>query len=275
MATVHAANRTFTPFVDLNPSVLSDNTFATVGNTHVSQIDHGHYGTAYGSLATPGNETCANPWTTAHAANRTFAPFVGSNPLVSTESTFAAGPAYDNGIALPTARNPYTWVPTVAEGHVDEYLGANFQYPDPSLSMMSPMTGANGNGYQGQFPTSGFDAMDASSAGANSNGYQGQFPANSFNNRWAEFPNGFLAVDGNATRFDTVQEAPPPPTCATCSRAFGRQADLDRHAKKHQADSNVFRCSVAGCGYSNYRKDKLRDHIKRRHQVAAASSTQL
>ena len=261
-----------------NPSVLTDNTFAAAGNTRVGQIDHGQHGTAYESFATPGNETYANSLTTAHAANRTFAPFVGSNPSVLTESTFAAGPAYNNGIALPTARNPYTWAPTVAEGHVDEYLGANFQYPDPSLSMMNPMTGANGNGYQGQFPTSGFDTVGSCSTGANGNRFQGQFPPNSFNNQWgaaAEFPDGFLAVDGNATHFDTAQEAPPPPTCATCRRPFGRQADLDRHAKKHRADSNVFRCSVAGCGYSNYRKDKLRDHTKRRHQVAAASSFQL
>lgn len=203
---------------------------------------------AFESLATPGSGTYAN------SNNHIFAPFVNTNPSRLTESTVAADVAYNDGIALPPAPNPYIWVPTVAEGPMDEYTGANFQYPNPSLPMMSPFA-----------------------ADTNGNGYQGQFPANSFDNQWGaavEFPNAFHAVATNATPFDIGPPIPPRPTCTECNQTFGRKADLDRHARIHQADSNVFQCQVEGCKYSNYRKDKLDEHVKRRHQALGTASTQ-
>lgn len=66
-------------------------------NNPVNNVDGG-YNCVYGSLATPGYYTYANPWATGHAVNHTFAPFVDSNPSHFTESTFAAGAAYDDGI---------------------------------------------------------------------------------------------------------------------------------------------------------------------------------
>lgn len=54
--------------------------------------------------------------------------------------------------------------------------------------------------------------------------------------------------------------------CTTCFRTFKRPSDLERHAKKHRPDSRIHQCPVQGCEYrSNYRKDKLREHVKRCH----------
>ncbi|KAL9125294.1 MAG: hypothetical protein Q9175_008100, partial [Cornicularia normoerica] len=132
-------------------------------NTRVRHLDYGYYSGAYESLATPGNctSTYTNPWATAHLGNHTFAPFVDASPSRLTESTFATGAAYTAGIALPTAPNPYIWGPVVPKAPMDEYIGAaDFQYPDPSLSMMNPFAAdPYGNNYQDQFPANGFDTQ--------------------------------------------------------------------------------------------------------------------
>lgn len=60
-------------------------------------------------------------------------------------------------------------------------------------------------------------------------------------------------------------EPPTPPTCPECNQTFTRQSDLKRHAKIHQTDSKFFSCQVEGCTYSSYRKDKLGEHMSRRH----------
>ena len=226
-------------------------------NTCVNHVDYGHYD-AYGSLAAPGNYSHANPYAPAPSDNHTFAPFANPNTSPLTGSTFAAGAPYNDGFALPTAPVPYSWGGTaVGQGPMDEYIGAGFHYPDPSLSSMSA------------FPT------DADTDG---NAYHGLLPANSFDTaQWngaAGFPNLFHpVVNGDAATLDEAQRAPPRPTCAVCTRSFGRQGDLDRHAKIHQAGSRVFACAIAGCGYSSYRKDKLNEHVQRRHQVLGAAST--
>lgn len=263
-----------TSFEDRQIGEIVDPLF--VENTHVSHVDNDNYSAfgllatlgngayesfatpgngAYESLAMTGNGTYTNPWATAHSDNHHFAPFVNTNHPRLAQSTSAAAVTYNDGMALLTAPNPYIWGPVTAERPMGEYIGADFQYPDPSLPMMSSFT-ANTNG----------------------TGYHGQFPANSLETQWGtavELPNAFHAVDTDATPFNVGQPVLPRPKCTECNQTFGRQADLDRHAKIHQADSKVFQCQVEGCKYSSYRKDKLNEHVKRRHQASSAASTQL
>lgn len=248
-----------TSFVD---EQISDSTNPTrslfADNTCVNHVDDGHYDT-YGSLAAPGNYSHANLWIPAPYDTHTCAPFVNSNTSPLTGSTFAAGAAYDDGFALPTALDPYSWGGTaVGQGPMDEYIGAGFHYPYPSLSSMT------------SFPA------DADTDG---NAYHGLLPANSFDTaQWGaavEPPQAPLVVENSPSApIATAPAAPPPrPACAICTRSFGRQGDLDRHAKIHQAGSRVFACAVAGCGYSSYRKDKLNEHVQRRHLALGAAST--
>lgn len=96
---------------------------------------------------------------------------------------------------LPTAPIPYILGPSAAQGPVGEYIGAGYQYPDPSLSTANSLAaGAIGNGYQDHFPAS------SHAADGNGNGYQGSFAANSHaadsngNGYQSPFPeNGFAA----------------------------------------------------------------------------------
>ncbi len=193
-----------TSFVGEQISDLADpNHSLFAEKTCVSHVDYGHY-SAHEPLATPGHWSNADPWPTVDAEQHTFAPFVNSNPSGLAEGAFAAGTAFNDAITLPTAPNPYTWGPTVPQGPMDEFLGANFQYPDPSLNTMDPFTpDPNGDPYQGPFPA---------------NGHQAHFPVNQFatQHRAAVIPPKTLpthAVDAgaNAAPFDTAQSAPHAP----------------------------------------------------------------
>jgi len=53
------------------------------------------------------------------------------------------------------------------------------------------------------------------------------------------------------------------PICAT----FGRQSDLDRHAKKYQPGA-LMQCQFTVCKYVTYRKDKMMKHVRRPHPTA-------
>ncbi len=142
----------------------------------------------------------------------------------------------------------------------------------------------SGNVHGGQLPANGLNtplmAPDAYPSAFrvidSSHVYEGQFPASSSGNQPSaafELPNLPDAVDGNVTPLGPAQIGPARHTCPECNRAFKRKGELKRHAKKHQADSKVFRCVAAGCEYSSYRKDKLDDHVKHRHAVTASAST--
>lgn len=125
---------------------------------------------------------------------------------------------------------------------------------------MSPFIAANaanangiGNGFHDQFPTTG---------------YQGHLLTTGLNDHFntqmgaaVDFPAAFLhAAESN------IDLAPQRPTCAQCGRSFTRKADLDRHTKSHQAGSKTFKCrAVKGCAYGSHRKDKLSEHVRRRH----------
>lgn len=320
----------------------------SVEHTPVSNVDY----SAYEPPATRGDDMNAHAWATAHAGSHTYAPFVNSTSLRLPESTLAAGTAYHDGVAFPAAPNPYVWGPTL--GHVGGYIGTDYQYPDPSLSLVNPSVAytfgngyqgpssanniaadaigndyqdtfaassyaagvngngfqgrrpeidftagidsngdqgtfqgnghaayANGNGYQGLLPEHGFAAgvngngyqgpffQNGFTAGINSNLYQGPFPADGFNtqgNTAVDIPAAIPTIDSGATTLvGTAQSPPPRHICAMCPSSFSRKTDLTRHANKHQAHSNVYRCQVAGCDYSSYRKDKVDEHYKR-HQ---------
>ena len=327
-----------------NLTNLEPRTFAE--SSLSSHVDSGLYGgAAHDSLATSGNHTYANPWVTAHPQNYAFTPFVNSTLPQLAESTFPAGAAHNAGIAFPNEPGHYIWVPELAAGPINQYANTNFQYLDPSLSMMGPYAGGIiGNGHGGQLQANGFNThtdaagafSNASYAVNNGNSYGGQYAANSFGNQVSAagvFPNTFDAVndyggqftmnglgsqaataveipsafdsvynvnyyggqyaanglgpqattdggllntfnvvDDNATARGPAQVAPARYTCPECNIPFKRKADLKRHAKIHKPDSKNFRCVAAGCGYSSYRKDRLDDHVERRHPATASAS---
>ena len=69
-----------------------------------------------------------------------------------------------------------------------------------------------------------------------------------------------------------VDIGPPIPQralCTKCNQTFGRQADLERHALKHRPKN--IKCHVQGCKYRTYRKDKLGEHVRRRHPARGAA----
>jgi len=51
--------------------------------------------------------------------------------------------------------------------------------------------------------------------------------------------------------------------CHTCDATFSRFADKRRHEKKHQ----LFMISCTYCSKSFYRRDKFREHCKKRHGI--------
>ncbi len=245
VATAHPNNDAFTPSVDPNFLQLTESTFAA-GATY----DGGQTFSTAPDPYSRGRATATDHWDHHDAA-----PFTNSNPPHFTGSAFAATAPYNDNIALPTAPSPYAMSPAVPTGPTHPHLGASIQYPDLSFPMTDPFTTAN-----------------------NSNGYHGPLPATSFTTQWGaslDSPNMVHATD-NAFPFPAeIGEAPQPrPTCTTCNRSFGRQGDLVRHAKKHLAGPKAFPCAVAGCPYANDRKDKLRDHHRRRHPGVAVSFTQ-
>ena len=56
-----------------------------------------------------------------------------------------------------------------------------------------------------------------------------------------------------------------------CTNTFGRQKDLKRHQKMHNPASPLWYCGCClnvGVAFEGlYRKDKLQDHMKKRHKI--------
>ena len=179
-----------------------------------------------------------------HTNSHAFVPMAGQNPSSLNENTFTAGLEHPNGMALSTSPTPYNWGMTAAPALMHPQVHANPYTTDHSLSMMNPYAAATtGNVYQNPLPATNLTVPVEAAV---------------------ESPAMVSSTRDHVT--DLAQYAPRRPTCATCGESFGRQADLDRHARKHRAGSNIFRCPVPGCEFSNYRKDKLAEHVRRRHR---------
>lgn len=237
VTTGHPNNNTFVPFVNPNPSSFTGSTFPA-GAAY-------HEGLTFQTA--PSLHTSEVAVATSHLNNHAFAPFTDSNPSPFTGATFPAGAAYNGGTALPTAPMPYTWTPAASTGPMDPFMGAGFQYPDPTLPTTSPFTTAA--------------ATNANSIG---NNYPGPFPAASLNDH---LTTQLAAALEPPTAIQTVaHQAPQRPTCPQCAQSFTRKADLDRHAKKYGDDGDRYFCAVEGCAYGgSHRKDKLVEHVRRRH----------
>ena len=68
-----------------------------------------------------------------------------------------------------------------------------------------------------------------------------------------------------------VTSTRPRVPCLHCSKTFARQADMKRHARKHDSAAVKLSCRVAGCVYVGergfLRADKLRSHMKSVHGI--------
>ena len=232
-AAAPSGNHAFAPLINSNSSESTFAADATYSEVAPSPTPRIPY--AWGPAAT-----------TVHSSNNAFAPFVAPNPLHLIENTFATGAAYNSGNANQGA----PWVPAASTAFTGSFNDSGLQYADPTLPMMSPFA-ANANG--------------------TGNDYQGRITAPSFNTPLEA--NVDLPKTPHATHDSDLDFAAQRPTCAECNQSFARKADLDRHAKKHQADAKVFRCGVAGCTFDNYRKDKVSVHIRRRHGGVGAVLT--
>ena len=235
-AVSHSDNNSFAPLSNPSYSRLTGSSFAA-GATH-SEVA--------ATPSTPIQYTWGPAATTAHSSNYNFAPLIASTPSHLIENTFATGAAYNGGNANPGA----PWGPAASTDFTDSFGDLGPQYADPTLPTMSPF------------------AADANGTG---NDYQGRIAPPSFNTPSEATVD--LPKTPHATHESDLDLAPQRPTCAECNKSFTRKADLDRHAKKHQADAKVFRCGVVGCTFDNYRKDKVSVHIRRRHGGVGAVLT--
>ena len=235
-AAAHLDNHASAPLIHSNSSRLTDSTFAA--------------GPTYSEVAASSNPPIPYTWgpaaTTDHSSNHAFAPLIAEKPSHMIENSFASGAAYNGGNANPSA----PWGPAAPTHIMDPFSDSGFQYADPTLPIMSSF------------------AADANGTG---NDYHGRITAPSFNTPLEATVD--LPKTPHVTHDNDRDLAPKRPTCAKCNKPFTRKADLDRHAKKHQADARVFRCGVVGCTFDNYRKDKVSVHIRRRHGGVGAVLT--
>ncbi|KAM0802808.1 hypothetical protein BDR22DRAFT_819481 [Usnea florida] len=235
-AAAHLDNHAYAPLIGSSSSRLTASTFAA--------------GPTYSDVAASPQPPIPYTWepaaTTGHSSNHALAPFIASNPLHLTENTFATGAAYSRGNDNTGA----PWGPAAPKDFTDPFSDSGLQDADPTFHMMNPF------------------AADASGTG---NDYQGRITAPSSNTPLEAAV--YLPKTPHATHDNDLDLAPQRPTCTKCNQAFTRKADLDRHAKKHQADAKVFRCGVVGCTFDNYRKDKVLVHIRRRHGGVGAVLT--
>jgi len=80
----------------------------------------------------------------------------------------------------------------------------------------------------------------------------------------------FINAATNASPTPGPAEDLPRFPCEHCGETFGRIGDLQRHAKKHQSKSDwAFQCPAPMCEYRHYRKDKVNQHVGKKHRGVA------
>ena len=199
---------------------------------------------------------------TNNAINNPSSPYpyhlLGGNsqahPYLEEASLSPNGQHYP--ITAPTNYNSYNQGYPAAGGYPVE--GNGFTANDFLPAHSAPWTGYMSD--VGVIPTANFAPLPPTGAYAPMQVLAGpSAPAPAYTGAGAPFIDGALPIAG------TGVPALSRPTCPTCGRSFSRKADLDRHAKMHRPDARVFSCGVVNCDFSSYRKDKVSDHIGRRH----------
>lgn len=236
---------------------------ATVSNTHAlrfhSEADHVGASSYYSGLPYPVGELSAiDSYNTDSSA-----PYPGV-------ATSAQGPA---AVGLPNEHfaAPFNWSDPSRFVEDPVFSSQPYDFNNAALDLMEPVAAESSNQYtqaaHWQYP---HQTDDTHHPFATNPGFLGnntiltgsridtnEQPA-------AESPFPTPASNGTPVNVNTGPPLPPRPMCKECNKTFGRQSDLERHAKSHQANSKVS-CPVAGCKYSSYRKDKLDEHVGRRH----------
>lgn len=200
------------------------------------------------------NNNSYAPWasidTTAHGPpvaglsnNYVATPVDWSDPLDFGKNSFLPGGAHDSGKnSVDLTRSALTEFST-KDTH--GALGAQWHHPDLSSYIESPF------------------ATVAAPFGNNT--FPNEHPVHTNEHAGTKSPLPVPTSNGTLIPSDIGPPVPLRPMCTKCNKTFSRQSDLERHAKIHQADCKVFKCQVGGCTYSNYRKDKLSEHVRRRH----------
>ncbi|KAM0795998.1 hypothetical protein BDR22DRAFT_825606 [Usnea florida] len=252
-----------TNFQYLDPSFSVTRPYAAgiIGNGHGGQLQTNGFNT---------HENAAGGFSNASYAVDSGNTFGGQYAANGFDTQMSAAGAFSDASYAVNNGNSYGGFPT------------QFMAPDANPSGFRAIN--SGNVYGGQLPANGFDtplmARDADPSAFraidSSPVHAGQFSTSGFQNQQSttiELPNAPPMINDNAIPLVPAHVGPKLHTCPECKTAFKRKGELKRHAKKHQPDSNVFRCVIAGCGYNSYRKDKLADHVKHRHAVTASAST--
>ena len=165
----------------------------------------------------------------------------------SNPSRFAEDPFFSSGPHDFSVGSIEPLSPAFAGPWKTDMLAAHWRHPDPSSYIEQPF------------------ATEAASIGNNTLLTE---PAICTNGQAvAESPVTLPASNSALIPFDVGPPTLPRPVCTECNQAFGRQSDLERHAKKHLPDTKIFQCQINRCKYSSYRKDKLGEHVRRRHSA--------
>lgn len=56
-----------------------------------------------------------------------------------------------------------------------------------------------------------------------------------------------------------------PHQCEICGRAFSLAKNMRRHARQHDTNATIFKCTVANCVFKTLRSDKYIEHVKKYH----------
>lgn len=173
------------------------------------------------------------PMPTAYAS---LAPFANASAGFTSNFTSLSNSSQDAVAGQHKYATTYMNEPTSYSG------GANHSFHGRTHSGMSYVSQTDGSGFgTGSHPAAGFTPTAVSTPG----------------------PITSPTSNNSMSSSRSIARA----TCATCGKTFSRSKDLERHTKKHQSGSDTFRCRVARCSYSSYRKDKLEEHMRRPHRA--------
>lgn len=199
----------------------------------------------------------------------TFAPFLGDRSEASNASLIG----HQNTLATFAANASFgsssTGLPISASKHVTSTLSNGFR--DLGSGPNYAQTGPNGTfddiGVLSSSGSESLEQVDTNGSGPHQSALLSRIdniaiPGTSY----AHSNDNGVSANQDADFANSQAN-----TCAHCGQQFRRIPDLNRHVKSHDPAKLVHKCSVQGCNYKgSYRKDKLTEHMKKRHGIMSA-----